>query len=128
METDKKIRTAVNYYTKNTLNKYFKIWKKYSDRKKKCKNASLKIQPIRSAFDPKVKYAYSDNKRELNTEKHYPVILKQRLQYDRTISDSGRKYTNSQKHKEELRVVNGNKFRNDKTKTKTIQLWYGYGF
>lgn len=60
METDKKIRTAVNYYTKNTLNKYFNIWKKYSDRKNKFQNASLKIQPIRSDFNSKVKYAYSD--------------------------------------------------------------------
>lgn len=33
METNRKVRIAVNYYTKNTLKRYFKIWKKYANHK-----------------------------------------------------------------------------------------------
>jgi len=33
METNRKVITAVNYYRKNILKKYFQIWKMYSDHK-----------------------------------------------------------------------------------------------
>jgi len=43
METDRKVRTAANYYRKNVLRKYFQIWKKYSDRKQCLINKTIQI-------------------------------------------------------------------------------------
>jgi len=53
METDRKVRTAVNYYRKNVLKKYFQIWKKYSDHKQSLTNKSAQIPP-NSYLDSKV--------------------------------------------------------------------------
>jgi len=44
METDRKVRTAANYYRKNVLRKYFQIWKKYSDHKQCLTNKTIQIQ------------------------------------------------------------------------------------
>ncbi|XP_050057862.1 uncharacterized protein LOC126550417 [Aphis gossypii] len=43
METDRKVRTAANYYRKNVLRKYFQIWKKYSDHKQCLINKTIQI-------------------------------------------------------------------------------------
>jgi len=51
METDRKVRTAVNYYRKNVLKKYFQIWKKYSDHKQYLTGKSV---PHNSYLDSKV--------------------------------------------------------------------------
>jgi len=53
METDRKVRTVVNYYRKNVLKKYFQIWKKYSDHKQYLTGKSVQILP-NSYFNSKV--------------------------------------------------------------------------
>ena len=55
METDRKVRTADNYYKKNILKKYFQIWKKYSDHKQYLRSKSLQI-PSKKYFGSKVHY------------------------------------------------------------------------
>lgn len=47
MENNRKTRIALNYYTKNTLKKYFKIWKNYVILKQ-CK--SNNVIPIKYHF------------------------------------------------------------------------------
>lgn len=44
MESDRKLRAVTNFYRKNTLKKYFFIWKKYARRKLCFINKSMKIQ------------------------------------------------------------------------------------
>lgn len=44
METDRKLRTAVNYYRRNTLKKYFQVWKKYASHKYNLKKNTDIIQ------------------------------------------------------------------------------------
>jgi len=53
METNRKVITAINYYRKNILKKYFQIWKKYSDHKQYLKDKSKQIPP-NSYLDSKV--------------------------------------------------------------------------
>lgn len=53
METDRKVRTAANYYRKNALRKYFQIWKKYSNQKQCLTNKTIQI-PSNSYLDLKV--------------------------------------------------------------------------
>jgi hypothetical protein len=54
METDKKIRLAVNYYRKNTLKKYYHMWLKYTaDRRQYLKKRLIGKQQNRS-FNSKV--------------------------------------------------------------------------
>ncbi|CAI6350190.1 unnamed protein product [Macrosiphum euphorbiae] len=111
METDRKVRTAVNYYRKNVLKRYFQIWKKYSDHKQ-----SLTVQiPHNSYLDSK------------------PGV-----QFDYTTLNL-RKNDNDQKKKEEVvfpRIVNTNKHLDNEVKEKTIKLrnfiigrlWEKYSF
>lgn len=56
MEADRKLRTVTNYYRKNTLKKYFQIWKKYTCYEQSFNNKSTQKQHNNS-FDSKVKYS-----------------------------------------------------------------------
>ncbi|XP_060861357.1 uncharacterized protein LOC132952018 [Metopolophium dirhodum] len=97
METDRKVRTAVNYYRKNVLKKYFQIWKKYSDHKQYLTGKSV---PHNSYLDSK------------------PGV-----QFDYEILNF-RKNDNDQKIKEVVfpRIVNTNKHLDNDVKEKTIKL------
>lgn len=52
METDRKVRVAVNYYRKNAMRIYFEIWKKYAAHKQRC--FTEKIQQRNGYLDLKV--------------------------------------------------------------------------